>query len=438
MNCKKQILAAGLCVTVAVITLLSGCIGEAKNGARFEPIDDTAAVMWVRQTTTAEVLLNEIVDDFNANRTGLPIKIEYAGDYGDIYRKVSASIQAKSLPGMTVAYESMTTEYAMFGAVQQLDALIVDPEIGFSEAELADFFPGVIETNRYASLGGGMYSFPFSKAVLVMYFNKRVLRAAGINDPPRTWDEFQDQCRTIKQKTGKFAYAIDIDCSTLDGFLMAMGGEIMTDDGGAFAGPEMLNVFKMLRTLVDEELAYLTPPRTFEDRSAFAQDEVAFIFRSSSHLAPIGELMEGDRDAWGVAVIPQHDPDKPQTVLYGPNACVFAIGDEQVRTSWEFIRFFSRPENSVKWALGTGYLPIRKSAAELPALKAYWAEWEGHRVPYDCLAFARPEPNRAGWQEVRGLVEVAAKDVVTGIRSPEDAARDLSAKATATLERAAP
>ncbi len=421
------------------MAMMAGSCGDGTSRTDgFKPIDDSAAVMWVRQTTTAEELLNELVDAFNAERDGLQVKIEYAGDYQDIYQKVSASIQAKTLPGMSVAYESMTTEFAMSGAVQRLDDLIADPDVGITEAELDDFFPGVLETNRYAALGGGTYSFPFSKAVLVMYFNQRVLREAGIESPPTSWDEFNDQCRTVKQQTGKFGYAIDIDCSTLDGFLMSMGGEIVTDNGQAFAGPEMLQVFRMLRTLVDDDLAYLTPPRTFEDRSAFAQDEVAFIFRSSSHLAPIGELMEGDREAWGVAAIPQIDPDNPRTVLYGPNACIFAIGEEQVRTSWEFIRFFSRPENSVKWALGTGYLPVRKSAAELPELKAYWAEWAGHRVPYDCLAFARPEPNQAGWQEVRGLLEASAKDVITGIRSPEEAAKNLTTKATAILANAAP
>jgi multiple sugar transport system substrate-binding protein len=413
-----------------------GC-GGSNTGDGYRPIDDSAAVMWVRQTTTAEELLNEIVDDFNAGRDGLPVKIEYAGDYGDIYRKVSASIQARTLPGMTVAYESMTTEFAATGAVQQLDDLIADPDIGMPDAELADFFPGVLETNRYEALGGGMYSFPFSKAVLVMYFNRRVLTEAGLESPPATWDEFLAQSRQIKAKTGKAAYAIDIDCSTFDGFLMSRGGLIMNEDGQAFAGPEVLDVFTMFKTLIDEDLAYLTPPRTFEDRSAFSQDEVAFVFRSSSHLAPMGELMEGDRGAWGVAVIPQTNPAAPRTVLYGPNAVIFALGEEQVRTSWEFVRFFSRPENGVKWALGTGYLPVRKSAAELPELQAYWDEWAGHRVPYDCLEFARPEPNRAGWQEVRGLVETTLKDVLTGIKTPEEAAKLLSKNATRTLKDAA-
>ena len=55
-----------------------------------------------------------------------------------------------------------------------------DPEIGLSHEDLNDFFPGMIETNVYPQLDGKMYSFPFTKSVLMMYFNKRVLRSAGI------------------------------------------------------------------------------------------------------------------------------------------------------------------------------------------------------------------------------------------------------------------
>jgi multiple sugar transport system substrate-binding protein len=387
--------------------------------------------MWVRQTTTAEDLLQEFVDAFNAGRTGLPIKIEYAGNYGDIYRKVSASIQAGQLPCMAVAYESMTTEYALAGAVHPLDAYVNDPETGYTPEALADFFPGVLETNRYEALGGGMYSFPFSKAVLLMYFNRRVMESAGLTETPRTWDEFLKQCRTIKRMTGKYAYAIDLDCSTISGFIFSMGGGVVRDSKSAYASSESIQVFQLLRTLVDEDLAYLTPPRTFEDRSAFAQGDVAFIFRSSAHQAPLDELMQGDRSAWGVATLPQINPDEPHTVLYGPNVCIFDIGEEQTRTAWEFIRFFMEPENNVRWSLGTGYLPVRKSAAALPEMQRYWDEWEYNRVAFDNLAFARAEPNVSGWQEVRGLVEATVKDLLTGLQTPDAAAKALAAAADA-------
>ena len=112
------------------------------------------------------------------------------GGYSEIFRKLVTSIQARTVPAMAVGYQSMTTVYAQAGAIVPLDPLIADPGLGLSEQELADFFPVVLETNRYPTLDNGMYSFPFCKSVLMLYFNKRVLSAAGIDAPPRTWDEF--------------------------------------------------------------------------------------------------------------------------------------------------------------------------------------------------------------------------------------------------------
>ncbi|HIJ73984.1 MAG TPA: extracellular solute-binding protein, partial [Candidatus Hydrogenedentes bacterium] len=133
--------------------------------------------------------------------------------------------------------------------------------------------------------------------------------------------------------------------------------------------------------------------------------------------------------------IPQADPANPRTVLYGPNICIFDTTPEQKRIAWEFVKFFTSPEVSVRWALGTGYLPIRKSAAEDPALQAFWAQWEYNRAGFDCLAFARTEPNLAGWQEVRGLVENAETAILSGIQSAQDAATDLTRAADAVLAR---
>ncbi len=37
------------------------------------------------------------------------------------------------------------------------------------------------------------------------------------------------------------------------------------------------------------------------------------------------------------------------------------------------------------WAAGTGYVPIRKSATELPAVQDLWASEPGYKVAYDQL-----------------------------------------------------
>jgi len=425
---------AGLCAL-----LLAACgprPGAAPVGTtgQFRPITPDAADLWDRQTTENADILAAIVDEFNAGHAGLPVKIVQSGNYADIYRKTTAAIQAGTLPTMAVAYGNMTVEYARAGAVAGLDAFIDGPENGLTEADLADFFPALLEQNRYPEFDGAVLSWPYTKAVLVMYFNTRVLSAAGISAPPTTWGEFVAQCRTIKAKTGKRALCLDVDASTLNGMIFSRGGEILQDGVPLYRTPQALAAFEMLDLLFKEDLAFQNTPRTFNDQTSFGADETAFAFRPSSSLPYFKIVMEGT-EGWGAAPIPQGDPADPATVLYGANVSVFQTTPEHQSAAWAFLKHFTSARVTAEWAVKTGYLPCRKSAMEDPALQAFWAEWKYNRVAFDCLSFARSEPNVAGWQTIRGLLENAATEVVTGLKSPDDALEGLQTAIDAEYAR---
>jgi ABC-type glycerol-3-phosphate transport system substrate-binding protein len=194
--------------------------------------------------------------------------------------------------------------------------------------------------------------------------------------------------------------------------------------------------FRIYETLVREELAYQIPPRTYNDDYAFAHGRIAFKLGSSSAKPYIDQLMEGKRESWGIASLPQKDPRWPKTVLYGPNIVIFNTTPEHQRAAWQFARFFAAPETVARWASNTGYVPFRKSAARKTAMKAYWEQGPYNRVPFDCLEFARPEPNVAGWQEVRVLVERALTAVLTRTQTAREAATELKKEADKALERA--
>src|SRR5690606_13515337 len=134
-------------------------------------IQPNRVMLWDRQTTETRELLQQIVSEFNAAHDALPVEAEYIGGYTEIYKKVSAGSGAGTLPSMAVAYESMTVEYIEAGAVQPLDPLVEDSECGMTAEDLEDFFPAVLESNRFEQYGNQLYSFPFSKSVLVMFFN---------------------------------------------------------------------------------------------------------------------------------------------------------------------------------------------------------------------------------------------------------------------------
>jgi len=420
--------------------VLAGCGGPPTGGSAqapaFRPVDAAAAVLWDRQTTETGGLLRQLVTGFNEARPGLPVKVEFAGTYTDIFRKVSASIQAGVLPAMAVSYESMTVEYIPTGAALDLGPLVSDPKSGIPQADLDDYIPAALQPNRYTDFGGRMYSFPMAKSVLVLYYNRRVLAKAGLTGPPATWDEFLDQCRKVKAATGKPAYAVSVDCSTVDAMIFSRGGDVVRGHETLFDSPAALAVFELYATLAREGLAYQIPPSTFQDNEALGKDEVAFSMRTSSSRADLMQLMQHDKTRWGIARIPQQDPAHPATVLFGPNITVFNTTEDQKNAAWEFLKWFTSPEVSARWSVGTGYLPVRKSAMDRPEMKQLFDAWECNRVPYDCLAFARSEPNVVGWQQVRDLVVRTLSELISGVREPGDAARTLKREADAALARA--
>ena len=417
--------------------LLAACSGGSSKSA-FKPIDTTQAVFWVRQATEIGELLKNIASEFNAQHPGqLPIKVEHVGGYGDVYKKVSASIQAGELPAMAVAYQSMTAEYANAGAVVPFEPFLSSPQNGISKEDLADIFPVILETNKYPGCDNAMLSFPFCKSTLMLYFNKKVLGDAGFSEPPKTWTEFLEQSRQIKAKLGKTAYAVNADCSTISGMIFSMGGEVVSPDGKTtlYNAPAALKVFELLETLVKEDLVYPIAPGSYDDQAAFIQDNVAFSMRSSAGRTSVQLVMKGREDQWGMAMIPQDDPANPKTVLYGPNLCIFATTPEQQDAAWEFTRYFTSRETSVRWALGTGYLPIRKSAADDPAMQKFWAEWPYNRAAYDCLSFAKSEPNLVGWEEIRTFVEKAETAILAKTLTARAAADELKKNADAVLAK---
>lgn len=422
-----------------MIAAVAACSGPPATHApsesrEFRPIDPAVATIWDRQTTETAQLLGELVSEFNAAGEGLDVRVVHNGNYADIYRKVTASIQAGVLPAVAVAYETMTSEYIRKGAVAELDSFIAHPELGYSDEELEDFFPALLQTNQYPEFDGKTYSFPFTKSVLMMYTNQRVCRLAGIQAPPRTWPEFLEQCRQVKRVTNNPPLSLNVSASTFVAMVYSRGGEVMRDRTPLFESPESLDTLRFLETMVQERLIYQNQPNTFEDQTAFGQDRLAFNFRPSSSLFYVARMME-NYDDWSVSMIPHVETATPATVLYGANVCIFNTTDEQKEAAWRFIRYFTSPEITARWAMGTGYLPVRKSAADSPQMQEFFAQHPHHRVPFNALTYARPEPNLVAWQELRGMIEDAMVAVLAQVKTADAAANDLQTQATALLAR---
>ena len=392
-------------------------------------------VFWHTQAQQNGTLLQEIVDAYNTTNPPMKVSARYIGGYGALFRKVRATIPTGNLPDLVVAYESMVAEYVESGAVVALDDTIADPKIGLSKESLADIFPSILANNRYPAYGNKFYTFPFTKSILMMYYNADLLKEAGFDGPPKTWKEFGEQCLAAK-KIGKKGYALSVDASTVDAMVMSFGGKILSDDRtrALFDQPAGVASFKLISDLVKTGAAYQIDRESYGDRKDFSSGRCAFLIRSSTTRPYIDEDIK-DRLKWDMTIIPHAKGVEPVTVLFGANIAVMKTTPERQRAAWQFVRYFCSKAVTAKWSTGTGYLPVRKSAAETDEVKAFFAKSPRNRRAFDTLPFARPEPGTFGWQAVRDAIEEAESKAIGGRIPPEQIAKELTDKANKVLGR---
>jgi multiple sugar transport system substrate-binding protein len=420
------VMAAGCSKHPEGETAAGGSSGGAAAGG------SVALDFWHTRTKSEAKALEGIAADFNAANPDVKITPQYQGNYTQLFRKVTASIQTHQLPALAVAFESMIAEYMAADIIVPLDGYLKDPKYGLSAESLADIYPAYLQTNRFPQFNNQLLSFPFTKSNLMLYYNRDLLQKAGFKGPPATWDEFVTQCQAIKKQTGKPVWAFDIDASTIDGVIYSFGGELLSADRKhtLFASPAALKMFELYHRLFREGLAYQVGQE--DANNEFANGSAAFLTRSSTQ-RPVLERLISKPFHWDLAIIPHGPGVKPVTVMYGANICIFKSTPEKQTDAWRFIQYFTSTPITARWATQTGYLPVRKSAAEDPALKKLFADNPRARRAFDVLPDARPEPNVAGWQEVRDLIGEAITSVINDQATPQDAAQTLKKKADAVI-----
>ncbi len=420
--------------------ILTACGGsEEANNTTVNKSDSSKSeplVFWHVLTQRNGDLLTEIVNEYNASEPTIPIELRYAGNYTEMFRKVRMTIGTGKLPDLIVAYPSMIAEYHAQDAVAPLDAYINDTEIGLNQDSLDDIYATVLENCRYPEFENQYLTFPFTKSVLMMYANTELLKSAGYESLPETWAEFQEQCLTLK-KMNKNGYALSVDASTYDAMVFSMGGKLVNAETREtyFDQPESIAAFRVIQDLVKKEAAVQIDREGYGDRQEFAANNCGFMIRSSTTRPYLENDIQGKFE-WDMGVIPHGDGVEPVTVQFGADIAILKSNEERQRAAWEFIKFFSSRDITARWSVGTGYLPVRKSAVETEIVQQFFDENPRNRRALDTLSIAKPEPSLRGWQAVRNLIEQAESDAIGGRKSPEEIGKELKEKADAALQQA--
>ena len=441
---------------LAVLPALAAC-GAAQNANQSTAPevkfgDPVTATFWHTQTGGNADALQELVNKFNqTNGKSITLKSEYQGSYTQVYQKIMAAIQAGSTPDTAVAYESMVADYMKANAVVDLADYALKGPQAFSKDSLADIFPQYIESQKYDNFGGKLLSFPFTKSLAVNYVNEELFKAANVTKNGEAgqfvnFDDFKKAVAAITKKdssgkTSVYGTYITNDTSYIDAFIFANGGELLTKDKTKvrFNEDPGVQMFEMWGQFAKDGLGYTA--QGYDYQTDFGQGKVAQVQQSTTGRPFIrGEITDKatnkERFKWGIGMLPQKDPNKPVTVMFGGNVTVFRTTPIKQAASWEWIKFFTDKDQTATWSVKSSYMPLRKSSAENPEIKALWETDPQAKQSFELTKYAIPEPNIAAWQGIRDILQNALTAVLTGKMTAKVALEDAAKQANKAIEDA--
>lgn len=298
---------------------------------------------------------------------------------------------------------------------------------------------------------GGTYAVPLGTDTRAIWYNKKVLAAAGISDPwqPRSWQDILDTARKIKANDPSvIPFNMYAGKGTGEGTVMQGFYELLYGTGSSLYDEEakkwvvgsagFTDSLAFLKTLYDEQLA--VPPAEALDANVwkkvfgewFPQGKLGATVEGS--YAP-SFWQEGGSYAWpeygrdmGVAPFPTQNGEAPGAVSMS-GGWTLAVGAEtkEPDLAFKFLTTALNEKNSLAFTVESSQIAVRSDVAADPG---YQGANPFVKDVSDLVSVTRYRPATSDYPRISAAVQEATEAVITGTRTPEQAAADYDAAVT--------
>ncbi len=371
------------------------------------PAAKVKLTLWYALSGNTGKVFEAMVKKFNDTNPNIQVDVIFQGSYADIAQKLLAAATAKTLPDVA----------QMGGAPTMADSGVVVPIADLvGKQDLDDIHPGFWDYNKF---GNKIISMPFNNSVPVLYYNKDLFTAAGLdpNKPPTNWDELVTTAKALT-KPGQWGFNTHTDTHWyLSAMIMQNGGKILSDDGKkvVYNSAEGIEALQFWGDLVNKHK--VMPSNQHGQAGAdFTAGRLGMIMRSS---ASLGSIQSEAKFKVGVAPLPcKKSCSEP---LGGASILIFKSTPEKQKAAWEFTQWMTNAENTVDLFIQTGYLPLRKSVTDNAALKDYIKTSPNAQALVDATKYSSAIPLFSELGNSDEQLRKAVEKVELGTASPKDA-----------------
>ncbi|SHK92622.1 carbohydrate ABC transporter substrate-binding protein, CUT1 family [Bradyrhizobium lablabi] len=347
--------------------------------------------------------LEKLAADFNASQSDYKIVPSYKGNYTETVTAAIFAFRSRSQPAIVQVNEIATaTMMAARGAIYPVFELMRDEHELFSPSA---YLPAV--TGYYSDAAGNMLSFPFNASTPILYYNKDLFRAAGL-DPeiaPKTWAEVGAVAKRLRASGAACGFTTSwpswINVENFSAFhnlpiaSRANGFEGL-DAALNFNNPLLVrHIAQLAEWQTTKMFDYGGRATTAEPR--FQNGECGIFIGSSATRADIKanskfEVGYGMLPYWGDVV------GAPQNTIIG-GATLWVLRGRPAAEYQGVAKFFgylSKPEVQAAWHQNTGYLPVTRAAFDLTRAQGFYDRNPGAAISIEQITLKPPTENSKG------------------------------------------
>lgn len=353
----------------AFVTLLAAAMTLASVSPMTAMADDKIQIdFWFSGGKTAAGILQQIVDDYNASQDKYNVVTTTQADYDETYQKLQAGIAGKTAPDVALLDVDKSLSLSDKNLVSDLTPFFEEDQDFQKDDYLEVFF------DEGTDKDGKVFALPAYGTTQVLYYNIEAFKNAGV-DPAaiKTWQDLADAAKKITSDS-MVGWEPMWGADNLIDAAFSNGASELSEDGKTVTinDEKWVEVWESFRKWIhDDKIMKVNSGgqgweywyNTIDD---VLQDKAGGYTGSSGDQADLDFTKVGALEQPGFG----DNPSMPMAEAL-ELVMVDSSSDEEKAGVYDFMKYFTAPEQQATWSIGTGYVAVRKSVQDVDAYKEY-------------------------------------------------------------------
>jgi sn-glycerol 3-phosphate transport system substrate-binding protein len=357
-------------VLTAAILCLAGAFAFARGTG--QQGGKTKVTLWHSMGGRNGEAITQLVNEFNESQNRIEVEGQFQGSYDDAIAKIK-TLDKGAGPDIMQLYDIGTR-----WAIDSGYALKMQDFIDRDRYDISDYEANIL---AYYRMDGTLYSMPFNSSSPVIIYNKEALAKTGL-DPASAFATMEACLATGRAIAAanpgmsgcftNYSWVFEQLVSIQDRDLLDNGNGRRGRAAGVTGSEALFTIFTKLRDIYRDSSHQVFGKGGAESQKQFAAGALGYFVESCAIYANATAAAAG-KFTVGFAPLPRVNAgDTGGTSVGGGSLWIMDNGSAQkAEAAWEFIKYVTGAEKQAQWSMATGYLPIRRSATDLPVYQNF-------------------------------------------------------------------